>query len=63
MRFKGAGRSLMVAGVACIIIYVLAGLYGTSATALRVGNVLLYAGIIVIIIGLALRLSRSTSRF
>ncbi|MGI9167780.1 MAG: hypothetical protein ACR2G5_15615 [Pyrinomonadaceae bacterium] len=62
MRFKGAGRSLMAAGVVCIIIYVLAGLYGDSATALRVGNLLFYIGIIAIILGVALRLSRSTSR-
>ncbi len=63
MRFNGVGRALMAAGVVCIIIYVLAGLYGTSATALRVGNVLFYVGIIAIILGIAVRLSRSTSRF
>ncbi len=56
--FKGAGRSLMAAGVACIIIYVVVGLYGLSATALRIGTLLLYVGIVIIIIGLALRLSR-----
>jgi uncharacterized membrane protein YtjA (UPF0391 family) len=58
MKLKGAGRSLMAAGVACIIIYVLASLYGLSATALRVGKVLLYVGIVIIVIGLAVRLLR-----
>ena len=50
----------MTAGAACVIIYVLAGLYGDSATALRVGKLLFYIGIIAIVLGLAVRLSRST---
>ena len=60
MRFIGAGRALMAAGAACVIIYVLAGLYGDSATALRVGKLLFYIGIIAIVLGIAVRLSRST---
>jgi len=56
MKLKGGGRSLMAAGVACIIIYVLVSLYGLSTTALRIGTVLLYVGVAMIIIGLAVRL-------
>lgn len=59
MRLRGAGRSLMVTGVGFIIIYVLVSLYGLSATGLRVGKLLLYVGIVIFILGLALRLSRT----
>lgn len=62
MKLRGAGRSLMATGVVCIIIYVLVSLYGLSATALRIGNLLLFVGIVIIIIGLALRLSRTVPR-
>jgi uncharacterized membrane protein len=58
MKLRGAGRSFIAAGVVCIVIYVLVSLYEVSATALRVGNLLLYVGIVIIIIGLAVRLSR-----
>ncbi len=60
MRFRGAGRALMATGVVFIVIYVLVSLYGLSATGLRVGKLLLYVGIVAIIIGLALRLSRTS---
>ncbi|CAN5815342.1 hypothetical protein BH18ACI4_BH18ACI4_03630 [soil metagenome] len=60
MRLRGAGRSLMATGVVFIVIYVLVSLYGLSATGLRIGTLLLYAGIIMFIIGLALRLSRTS---
>ncbi|HET6646879.1 MAG TPA: hypothetical protein VFH01_06100 [Pyrinomonadaceae bacterium] len=62
MRFRGAGRALMATGVVCLIIYVLANLYGTNYTALRVGNILLFVGIVSIVIGIALRLSRTSTR-
>ncbi|MGI8897043.1 MAG: hypothetical protein ACR2IB_01495 [Pyrinomonadaceae bacterium] len=62
MRLRGAGRSLIATGVVCIIIYVLVSLYGLSATGLRVGKLLLYVGIATIIIGVALRLSRTSPR-
>ena len=62
MRFKGAGRALMATGVVCLIIYVLVNLYGLSSTALRVGNILLLVGIVSIVIGIALRLSRTSTR-
>jgi hypothetical protein len=58
MRLRGAGRSFIAAGVVCIIIYVLVSLYELSASALRVGKLLLYVGIVMTIIGLAVRLSR-----
>lgn len=58
MKLRGAGRSFIVAGVICIIMYVLFNLYGLSATALRTGKLLLYVGIVIIIVGLAVRLSR-----
>ncbi|HET9786293.1 MAG TPA: hypothetical protein VFP47_04115 [Pyrinomonadaceae bacterium] len=62
MRFRGAGRALMATGVVCLIIYVLANLYGVNYTALRVGNILLFVGIVSIVIGIALRLSRTSTR-
>lgn len=52
----------MATGVVCLIIYVLANLYGTNYTALRVGNILLFVGIVSIVIGIALRLSRTSTR-
>ncbi len=62
MRFKGLGRALIATGFICVIIYILAALYGYSATALRIGNVLFYIGIIAMIVGIALRLSRPVPR-
>ncbi len=58
MKLRGAGRSFIAAGVVCIIIYILLSLYGLSATGLRIGTLLLYVGIVMIIIGLVVRLSR-----
>jgi formate hydrogenlyase subunit 3/multisubunit Na+/H+ antiporter MnhD subunit len=52
----------MATGVVCLIIYVLANLYGVNYTALRVGNILLFVGIVSIVIGIALRLSRTSTR-
>ena len=52
----------MATGVVCLIIYVLVNLYGLSSTALRVGNILLLVGIVSIVIGIALRLSRTSTR-
>ncbi len=62
MRFKGVGRALIAGGVVCVIIYIVTALYGLSATALRIGNVLFYIGIVAMIVGLALRLSRPVTR-
>ena len=59
MRFKGLGRTLMATGVVCIIVYGLFALYPVaSSAALRISNALLYLGIIMIVAGLAVRLSR-----
>jgi hypothetical protein len=55
MKFTGAGRALIAAGVVSIIVYVLIGLYGAE---LRIGTLLLYAGIAMIIVGIAVRLLR-----
>jgi hypothetical protein len=52
----------MATGVVCLIIYVLVNLYGLSSGALRVGNALVFVGIISIVIGIALRLSRTSTR-
>jgi hypothetical protein len=60
MKLKGAGRSLIATGVVFLILYVLVSLYGLSASGLRIGKLLLYVGIVMIIIGLAVRLSRSS---
>lgn len=60
MKLRGAGRTLIVAGVVCVIAYVLVSLYGLSATGLRIGTLLLYVGIVIIIVGIAIRLSRTS---
>lgn len=62
MKLRGAGRTLIVAGVACIIVYVLVSLYGLSATGIRIGTLLLYVGIVIIIVGIAVRLLRTSPR-
>ena len=60
MKLKGAGRSLIATGVVFIIIYVLVSLYGLSSTGLTIGKVLLYVGIGMVIVGVAVRLSRAS---
>ena len=62
MKFKGAGRALMATGVVCMIFYILAALYGDSATAIRIGRILFFFGLAALIVGLALRLSRQSTR-
>ena len=62
MKLRGTGRSLIGTGVVCVIVYVLLSLYGLSATGLRIGTFLLYLGIVMIIIGIAVRLSRTSPR-
>jgi len=58
MILKGAGRALMATGVVFVITYVLFTLYGLSSTGLQIGKLLLYVGIVLFILGLAVRLSR-----
>lgn len=60
MKLRGAGRSLIAMGVVFLIVYVLISLYGLSASGLRIGKLLLYVGIVMLIIGLAIRLSRTS---
>lgn len=62
MRFRGAGRALIAVGVVCMIFYILAALNGGSTTAMRVGNVLFYVGIVTILLGIAVRLLRQSPR-
>lgn len=62
MKFKGVGRALMAAGVVCMIIYILAALSGLTTTTIRMGGVLFYIGLVALIVGLVVRLSRSTPR-
>jgi lipopolysaccharide export LptBFGC system permease protein LptF len=62
MKLKGTGRSLIVTGVICTLFYVLVSLYGESAAGLRIGTFLLYVGIVMIIIGIAVRLLRTSPR-
>ena len=62
MKLKGTGRSLIVTGVIFTLFYVLVSLYGESAAALRIGTFLLYVGIVMIIIGIAVRLLRTSPR-
>ena len=59
MKMIGAGRALMTTGVICIIIYVLISLYGLSATGLQIGKLLLIVGVVALIAGIAVRLSRA----
>ncbi len=58
MKFKGAGRALIAAGVVCIIVYVLISLSELNATGMRVGTLLLYIGVIMTVVGIVVRLSR-----
>lgn len=52
MRPKDAGRILMVMGVLCGISYTLINLSGTATIATQISNLLMYAGIATITIGL-----------
>jgi hypothetical protein len=56
MKLRGAGRALIAAGVVSVITYVLISLYGAQP---RIGTLLLYVGILMIIIGIAVRLLRN----
>ena len=49
------GRILVALGAACFLAYVLTALRGVSPAAVRVGGVLFYAGIALLLAGLALR--------
>lgn len=62
MKLRGAGRSLIATGMVFVIVYVLISLYGLSANGLRIGKLLLYVGIVMVIIGVAVRLSRTSPR-
>jgi hypothetical protein len=62
MKLKGAGRSLIATGMVFVIVYVLISLYGLSSNGLRIGKLLLYVGIVMVIIGVAVRLLRTSPR-
>jgi hypothetical protein len=52
----------MAVGVVCMIFYILAALNGASAAAMRVGRWMFYVGIVAIIVGFVVRLSRQIPR-
>jgi uncharacterized membrane protein YidH (DUF202 family) len=52
MRRKSLGRILLVVGVLCGIAYTIINLMGEAMTMTRGGNLLLYAGIGLIVVGL-----------
>lgn len=58
MRFKGAGRALMAAGVACLIFYILIALYSVTPALIKFANLLFYVGIAALIVGIVVRLMR-----
>lgn len=54
MRTRGLGRSIMAAGVMCLIIYALLALQGQSPLGVRVGGILFYVGVVAIPLGIIL---------
>ena len=48
-------RILVAIGTACFLAYVLTALRGVSPAAVRAGGILFYAGIVLLLVGLALR--------
>lgn len=60
MRFRGAGRALMAAGVVCMLFYILIALYSVTPALRKFGSVMFYAGIAAIIVGVVVRLSRQS---
>ena len=54
MRTRGLGRSIMAAGVACLIIYALLALHGSYPFNVRVGGILFYIGVVAVPLGLIL---------
>jgi hypothetical protein len=52
MRRRDSGRILLAVGVLCGIVYTVINLMGADVTVTRGGNLLLYAGIALIVAGL-----------
>lgn len=62
MRHSRLARVLMMAGSACMLIYVLTALRGVSPAGVRLGGVLFYVGIAALLIGLGLRVTGRRSK-
>ena len=57
MQTRGLGRSIMAAGAACIMFYILLALrQGQSAFDVGAGNIMFYLGIVIIPLGVILLL-------
>lgn len=54
MRTRGLGRSIMAAGVLCLIIYALLSLNGSYPLNVRVGGILFYVGVVAVPLGVIL---------
>ena len=57
MKTRGLGRSVMAAGVACILLYILLALWRPSTFDAGAANILFYAGIVALPLGLVLLLT------
>jgi uncharacterized membrane protein YtjA (UPF0391 family) len=54
MKTRGLGRSVMAAGVACILFYIMLALQRPSTFDTGAGNILFYAGVVALPLGLIL---------
>jgi hypothetical protein len=54
MKTRGIGRSVMAAGVACIILYILLALRRPLTFDTGAANILFYVGVVALPLGLAL---------
>lgn len=54
MRTRGPGRSVMAAGMACVLLYILLALRRPFTFEAGAANILFYAGVVALPLGLAL---------
>jgi hypothetical protein len=54
MKTRGLGRSVMAAGITCILLYILLALRRPSTFDLGAGNILFYVGIVALSLGFIL---------
>ena len=62
MRTRGLGRSIMAAGLACILLYILLALRRPSTFDEAAANVLFYTGVVALPLGVILLLTDAMKR-
>ena len=62
MKTRGLGRSIMAAGVVCIMFYTLLAIWRPSTFNVGLGNILLYAGVVTLPLGVVLLLTGEMKR-